>query len=142
MLARMFREIADAEPSVASAIARAKRGDLKPLIELVHDNKLTPEAKDLVAEFLDGKRNLRTGGPRGKAGRPRMSETARRARNPVHDAFDDFEVIKAILARLYPKQGAKDIKDRAEKIAQDRAKVVTSIAKLRSRSRKSGHRIA
>jgi len=143
LLARVHREIADAFPSRADAIERAKRGDLGPLADLVRDGALTltPEARFLVFEFLARERNLRTGRPRGRAGRPKMSETARRARNRVHDAADEFDVIRTILRRLYPEKDDRQVNTRAEEIAKDRAKIATSILKLRNRSRKSGHQV-
>lgn len=58
-------------------------------------------------------------GTRRKMGRPKMSEQERRAKYPVHDAAEIVPDIKAVLKNQYPDQNAKDINDRACKIAAE-----------------------
>jgi hypothetical protein len=70
-----------------------------------------------------------------------MSAAERYASNRVHYAANvEFPVIRDILRRLYPEQNANQINDRAEKIAQARAIIATSLQNLRRRSKKGRHR--
>jgi hypothetical protein len=139
------------------AVAAALRGDTEPLAELLRPRVNPPEFKipdavnsaiktlspatwSIIADLLTGKLNPRTGRGKGQPGRPRMSREERRARNPVHDAADEFLVIKSILRHQYPRQSVAQINLRAEKIAQDRARIATSVLNLRGRTRKTRHR--
>ena len=139
------------------AVAAALRGDTKPLAELLRPRvsppefelpdevnpaikTLSPATWSIIADLVTGKLNPRTGRGKGQPGRPRMSREERRARNPVHDAADEFLVIKSILRHHYPRQSVAQINLRAEKIAQDRARIATSVLNLRGRTRKTRHR--
>ena len=139
------------------AVAAALRGDTEPLAELLRPRvnppefelpdevnpaikTLSPATWSIIADLVTGKLNPRTGRGKGQPGRPRMSREERRARNPIHDAADEFLVIKSILRHHYPRQSVAQINLRAEKIAQDRARIATSVLNLRGRTRKTGHR--
>jgi hypothetical protein len=141
--------------SECAAVEAARRGDVKPLANLLRPvcgmglapDKVSPEIErfsletwTLIADFLTGERNPKTGRMRGEPGRPKMSTEERRARNRAHDAIDEIPVIRAILRRLYPEQDANQINDRAEEIAQRRKNIAVSLQNLRRRSKKSGHR--
>jgi hypothetical protein len=105
-----------------AAAEAALRGDLHPLAGLLlpHKQKANPAIKqlkwetwELIAEFLLGKRNLKTGKKKGERGPRRKSPEERRKKTPVHDAADLMHVIKEILGSMFPKQRPKDIHDRA-----------------------------
>jgi hypothetical protein len=119
------------------AVAAALRGNLKPLANLIQPIQYQPEPNipdqvnpnvkffsastwEIVAQFLTGERNLKTGRLKGEPGRPKMSIEQRRNFNPVHRAADEARVIIAILKRHYPRRSQHDIVDRAAKIAADR----------------------
>jgi hypothetical protein len=134
------------------AVAAARRGDLEPLARLlrpisildfgVEDDlnpaikRLSPATWTLISEFLTGERNIRTGRLKGEPGRPKMSREARRARNPVHDAADEVDMIVGILRQFYPWQEREQVRERAAEIAQARANIATSVGNLRRRSRR------
>jgi hypothetical protein len=83
-------------------------------------NRLSPDAWEIVAQFLSGERNLKTGRKRGEPGRPVQSVAQRRADNPVHRAADKFRVIFIILKRRFPNRSRNEIEYRAAKIAAER----------------------
>jgi hypothetical protein len=153
-LNRAIAEYNAAERQAVTDARRGRIGDLANLLRPEHPmnanppipgkpvrHHLSPETWTLVADFLVGNLNIRTGNPRGKAGRPKMSASERYASNRVHYAADvEFPVIRDILRRLYPQQDANQINDRAEKIAQERARIATSLQNLRRRSKKGRHR--
>jgi hypothetical protein len=147
-LARLFatnRAVAEYNEAERQAVADALRGKVGDLAALLRRenarSRLSPETWTLVADFLVGKLNIYTGNPRGKAGRPKMSAAERYASNRVHYAANvEFPAIRDILRRLYPEQNANQINDRAEKIAQARAIIATSLQNLRRRSKKGRHR--
>jgi hypothetical protein len=114
------------------AVERALRGDLNMLADLIRpeylppelnisdDPELSPPTWEIVAQFLTGERNLKTGRLKGEPGRPRMSSEERRNINPVNRAADEARIIIAILKRHYPRRSRSEIEDRAAKIAADR----------------------
>jgi hypothetical protein len=137
-----------------NAVAAAFRGDIAELAGLLDPehpynkhrkvpirSRLSPETWQIIIQFLTGARSLRSGRLKGERGRPKLSADERRAMNPVHDAADEFYAIKNILKRLYPKQPSDQIEYRAERIAQDRANITTSIRNLLRRPRKGRHRV-
>ena len=114
------------------AVQRALRGDLRMLADLIRpgcyppeenisdDLELSPATREIVAQFLTGERNLKTGRRRGEPGRPVQSFEQRRAHNPVHRAADQARVIILILKRHYPNRSRNEIEYRAAKIAAER----------------------
>jgi hypothetical protein len=140
------------------AVEAAHRGDIEPLANLLRPlvsppefeipdavnpniKYLSPATWSIIADFLTGALNPRTGRVRGRPGRPKLSEEERRAKNRVHDAADEFAVIRDILRYVYPERSSAEINLRAEEIAQDRARIKTSVHNLRKRRRKTGHRV-
>jgi hypothetical protein len=115
------------------AVAAAERGEIRPLADLLRPehpfnehplfggdpirSKLSATTWTLVADFLTGERNPRTGRLKGKPGRPKMTAEERRAMNPVHDAADMVPEIADILRRFYPEQTPAQIHGRALSIA-------------------------
>jgi hypothetical protein len=119
------------------AIGAALRGDLEPLVDLIRPlhhppefhfpdainpavKHLSPDTWEIVAQFLTGERNLKTGRRRGEPGRPVQSVEQRRADNPVHRAADEFRVIFIILKRHFPNRSRNEIEYRGAKIAAER----------------------
>jgi hypothetical protein len=114
------------------AVERALRGDLEMLANLIRpsnfppefdisdDWELSPATREIVAEFLTGERNLKTGRRRGEPGRAVQSVEQRRAQNRVHRAADEARIIIVILKRHYPSRSRDKILDRAAKIAAER----------------------
>ena len=111
------------------AVEAASRGDLRKLKAFIKANsQLAQSTRDLIIEFLGGKRSLRTGrakgdslggkrSAKGKAGRPRMSEMKRRPRSPAHLATEIYLVLRGILPMIYPNKSETDIRDRAMYLA-------------------------
>ena len=75
------------------------------------NQQLAPSTLALVAEFLTGERNLTTGRLKGEPGRPRVSKE--RLSKDVHEAAEQFFIIREVLGRDYPGQSKADIRDRA-----------------------------
>jgi hypothetical protein len=140
------------------AVEAARRGDMEPLANLLRPlvsppefeipdevnpkiKYLSPATWSIIADFLTGALNPRTGRVKGRPGRPKLSEEERRAKNRVHDAADEFAVIRDMLRYLYPERCSAEINLSAEYIAQDRARIKTSVLNLRKRRRKTGHRV-
>ena len=63
--------------------------------------------------------DLIVGSPARKRGRPKMSEGARRAANPIHNAADKVPVIESLLREHYPDQRT-GVRERAIRIAAKR----------------------
>jgi hypothetical protein len=78
--------------------------------------------------------DLLAGTPKREPGRPKMTEGARRAANPIHDAADKVIVIERLLRENYPGQNI-GIRDRAVKIAAQRFSI--EVARLRNYIRRS-----
>jgi hypothetical protein len=115
-----------------AAVEAALRGDLEPLANSLRPfagilgfpdevnpaiKKLSPETWLIIAQFLTGARNLKTGKLKGERGPREKSEDDRRRGNPVHDAADLVPVVTAILRRLYPTKGRLEVKRRAIEVA-------------------------
>jgi hypothetical protein len=78
--------------------------------------RLTPATLRLVAEFLRGDRNLKTGRAKGEKqrGRAKMSAKERAIKNPVHDAARfDFPAVMQVLREEYRGHRAEHYRDRA-----------------------------
>lgn len=125
------------------AVAEALRGRPEQFAHLVASGQCrAPAALRLAAEYVRGERNPRTGKLNRKPGRPKMTAVERRARNPIHDAAEEFPLIKQILKEFYGAEvTAREIHDRAEAIAQERAGTKSSLSYYLRRSSKSGHKI-
>jgi hypothetical protein len=63
--------------------------------------------------------DLIAGRPVRKRGRPKLSEGARRAANPIHNAADKVPVIESLLHEHYPDQRT-GVRERAVRIAAKR----------------------
>lgn len=103
------------------AVEAALRGEPEQLAALIRqpDQQLAPSTLALVAEFLTGERNLTTGRLKGEPGRPRMSEERLRASKAVHEAAEQFFIIREVLKRDYPGQSKADIRDRAMLLVEE-----------------------
>jgi hypothetical protein len=101
------------------AVEAALRGKPKKLADLIRqpNAQLVPSTRVLIAEFLSGERNLRTGRAKGEPGAPRQSEKLRRSHNRTHQAAEIFFVIRDTLPRIYPEKSQTDIRDRAMSLA-------------------------
>jgi hypothetical protein len=88
------------------------------VIGWVIDLLATREANHVVMYPVD----LIAGKTVRKRGRPKLSEGARRAANPIHDAGDKVPVIESLLREHYPKQRT-GIRERAITIAAKRFNV-------------------
>lgn len=134
-----------------AAVAAARRGDTEHLADLVRPipglglvpddvnpnvARLSVETWALIAEFVAGERSVSTGRGKNERGRPRMSRAQKRARSAGHGAVAEVPAIRAILRRLYPKMGIHAIVRRADRIAQRRANIATSMTNLRRRARR------
>jgi hypothetical protein len=112
-----------------AAVEAARRGDLAPLAALLRSEEdrdwLQPDTIELVIEFMTGKRNPHTGKRKGEVGRRKMTEEEREAKNPIHIAAVEFRVIQSLLRELYPMQSKAVVRDRAVKIAAQRAGVTS-----------------
>jgi hypothetical protein len=112
-----------------NAVEAAKRGELVALVDLVrgpYRGQLQPETVELLIEFTTGKRNPQTGRRKGerKVGRGKMTEEETEARNPLYNAAAEFGVIKRLLReRYYPLEPYSEIRERALKLAAERASV-------------------
>jgi hypothetical protein len=98
------------------AVAGALLGKPEKLAALIRqpNPRLAPSTWVLVAEFIEGKRNLVTGRLKdGKGGAPQQSEKLRRAHNRAHQAAEIFFVIRDTLPWIYPNQKKAQIRDRA-----------------------------
>jgi hypothetical protein len=118
------------------AMAQARAGNASGLALLVTDAvaraRLPAEGWALIHDFLVGYRFVDEGlidwppKRRRRKGRPPMSEAERHRSTPTHRAAEEVPVIEAILrAHYYPLQNARDIGDRARKIAGERAGMKT-----------------
>jgi hypothetical protein len=138
-----------------AAMEAAQRGDPEQLARIVETGHCHPEVARLAAQFIRGERDPRTGKQqrpldqrdprtgklRRRRGPSKMTARKRRQRNPVHDAADEFEVVRDMLRELYPEQSARDINDCAEQIAKKRTGTRVSVMNYRRRARGSGQRI-
>jgi hypothetical protein len=102
------------------AVEEALRGKPAKLADLIRqpDAQLAQSTRDLVAEFLSGKRNLSTGRAKGKPGAPRRSEKQRREKARAHRATEIFLIIQDALSVIYPYKSDADICDRAMLLAE------------------------
>jgi hypothetical protein len=102
------------------AVKAALRGKPKKLAELLRQPnlQLAPSTWALVAEFISGERNLRTGRRKGEAGRPHQSEKQRRQNSKAHRAAEIFLVIQSGLSVIYHEQSKAQIHDRALLLAE------------------------
>jgi hypothetical protein len=102
------------------AVEAALRGDLEQFKAFIKTNpQLAQSTRDLIVEFLDCKRSLHNGKTDGKPGRPRDSEEQLRQNTSVHEAAEQFFIIRDILDHDYPKRSKADIKDRAMLLAEE-----------------------
>jgi hypothetical protein len=104
------------------AVEAALRGEPEQLADLVcqsNPQQLAPDTRTLAHELMTGKRNPRTGRPEGEAGRPPMSEEQLRESRAVHEATEQFFIIREVLERDYPQQSKADIRDRALLLAEE-----------------------
>lgn len=138
-----------------AAMEAAQRGEPEQLARIVETGPCHPEVARLAAQFIRGERDPRTGKQqrplderdprtgklRRRRGPSKITARERRQRNPVHDAADEFEVVRDMLRELYPEQSARDINDRAEQIAKKRTGTRVSVMNYRRRARGSGQRI-
>ena len=100
------------------AVEAASRGDRKKLIAFIKTNpQLAQSTRDLIIEFLDGKRLL-SGKAKGKRGPRRQSEKQRRAFNITHQAAEISLVIQSGLSLIYPEKSEAQIHDRALLLAE------------------------
>jgi len=88
-----------------------------------HTVTLSSDNWDLIIEFLEGKRSLKSGKEKGKRGRPKMSLNERRAAARTHNAADFVPIIIKILCRMFPDQPVEDIRNRAFVFAERIGKV-------------------
>jgi hypothetical protein len=111
------------------AVEAAKRGDLRPLTDLFeaaaragnsdqdHPESISPSTLQLAAEFLNGKRNLKTGRDKSakeQRGRPKISKEERTAKTPSHWAAKYYlPAVERILRTEYPRRRAEHYRDRA-----------------------------
>jgi hypothetical protein len=108
------------------AVEAALRGDLRPLLRLIKSFtfvphallgkrhvRLSPEAWQVIQQFLTRERSLKSGKPEGVRGPRRQSEEARRRRHPIHNAGDLAPIVTAILRRFYPAIRRAELKQRA-----------------------------
>lgn len=150
----------DPEPSAQElAVEAAKLGKPQELADLFeraarssdfslhpdHPQNLSPSALRLAAEFLNGKRNLKTGRMRGgqQRGRPKMSDSERAASTPIHNAANyHFPAVRAVLRDEYPHLSARDYHDRALYIVSRRFKLCPdALSNYLRRPRGGAHRI-
>lgn len=150
----------DPEPSAEEqAVEAAKRGKLQELSDLFeraaraskfpdhpdHPRNISPSTLQLVAEFLGGKRNLKTGRTKEEEqrGRPKMSDTERVAATPTHEAANHFvPAVIQVLREEYPNQSANDYRDRALYIVSHFSGVpVETLSNYLRRPRGGAHRI-
>jgi hypothetical protein len=137
-----------------AAMESAQRGEPEQLARIVETGHRHPEVARLAAQFIRGERDPRTGKQqrplerdpwtgklRRRRGPSKIRARERRQRNPVHDAADEFEVVRDMLRELYPEQSATQINDRAEQIAKDRTGTTVSVSNYRNRARGSRQRI-
>ena len=145
------------DPPEREAVAAALRGDVEPLADLIRPvchhpfdvdevnpaiRTLSPATWDLIAEFATGRRNPKTGKPRGAPGAPKKSEEERRGITHVHDAADEVPVIVAILTRHYPDEKAEAVAGRAREIAAKRHRIsVETLIKYLGRPREDRRRV-
>jgi hypothetical protein len=146
-------------PNEERAVEAALRGDMEPLVDLIlptihlplssrrlevnpNIRTLSPDTWVLIAEFLTGKRNLRTGKPKGMSGRKRLSEQERRGISHTHDADDEIDVIAAILTKHYPDKTVREVAKRAKEMAAMRHHIgVETLIKYRGRPQKDRRRL-
>jgi hypothetical protein len=134
-----------------AAVEQALRGDLKSLgfllrvrLGLEGDLRidLSPETCHLILDFFWGRRSHKSGRPKGKKGRPKMSPAERRKRTRTHDAADFVPVIEYVLRHAYFERDNDQIYDLALKIAAIIKGIVRSetIADHRKRGPRDRHR--
>jgi hypothetical protein len=122
-------ELPESELSIIDedgAVELAKHGKIQDLAYFIRNEAflqygIKPATLLLIAEFLLGERNLKTGGT-GKdlkrRGRPRMTDDERATRTPTHDAANYFfPAVRQLLEAEYPGLTVKDYRDRAYYIA-------------------------
>jgi hypothetical protein len=145
-------EDADPEPSdQEQAIEAATRGKPSKLAGLIKDAaddaefKIEPDALRLVAEFLSGERNLRTGRTKAEQqrGRPKMATSERAAKTRTHDAAKYYyPAVRQVLRQEYPGQSRGDHHDCALYITSRWTKVkANTIANYLHRGEHDPHRI-
>jgi hypothetical protein len=124
------------------AMEAALRGEPDQLTRLVEGGRCNaPSARRMAAELMTGARNPRTGKLKRKSGRPKMSRRERRARNPVHDAADEFVALRDMLLALYPEHRGEQINGLAEKIAKARTGARASVQNYLHRATKAPQRL-
>jgi len=138
-----------------AAMEAAQRGEPEQLACLVETGRCHPEVALLAGQFIRGERDPRTGKQqrplderdprtgklRRKRGPSKVAMDERRQRNPVHNAADEFEVVREMLWALYPEQVATEINHCAERIAKNRTGTRVSVSNYRKRAKKTGHKI-
>jgi hypothetical protein len=142
-LADLLRPDATTLDMLKSNVKTLSPSELRPIAQSLRVKTLRLSTWNLIAQFLTGERNLRTGRLRGEPGRPTMSLEERRAESPVHDAAEEFHAIRAILRRLYyPKQSSSQIRARAMEIAAQRNRVeLDTLVNYLKRPRKDRRRL-
>ena len=79
----------------------------------------------------------------GRRGRPKISEELRRAKNPIHDAADQFYMIHEVLKEFYPHESRAVRRERALTFAAENNWPVrsTTLAEHLHRNRKNRRRV-
>jgi hypothetical protein len=135
----------DPEPSEEEqAVEAAMRGKLDKLANLIESGvPVAPATRRLAAEFLSGRRNPKTGKPKGVSGRAKMSKDERAARTPTHNAAKYYvPAVERVLRREYSGLTPEDYRDRALYIAGLMSgKKDKTLAKYRNRSSREPHKI-
>jgi len=128
----------DPEPSDEElAVEAAMGGRFQKLEDLIESEirnweenpdyrlKFSPSTLRRVLEFASGKRNVKTGKPKGKPGAPKLGASERSRRTPTHDGGNYyFPAIREVLRQEYPGQKPEDYRDRAYNFA---ARMATSL---------------
>jgi hypothetical protein len=124
-----------------AAIKAALDGDIAPLAALLLSEDecwMEPSTRQLMAEFMTGARNPKTGkaGP----GRPKMTPEERRKINPIHRAADEVAVLQHRLHELYPTQKVTSVRERAIDLAVKRTGVPSGRLRQHLRRAKNDRR--
>jgi hypothetical protein len=121
------------------AVEMAEQGSFAALAELLEPQifaALAASTRALIKEIVAGRRKR-------PAHKPKLTESERRARYPIHDAADEVPAVERMLRAWYPQQDARQIHDRALLVIERRHELrAGALANYLKRSKRDRRRLS